>query len=537
MSKSLTYLLIISLSVFFHQSFIISQNYPCIINYFGTIELTPDISLEGTGLNIDTIEFWKAPDINESLMFVTAKNNALVEVWKYPFDENSELTSLTHSSFGDVAFVNGLQVDQEANLLFVAIGSPESCVSVFTLPNLQFVTEFNSNGAAYHSEPNLTLLKMTNDEKRLYVSANTIVYYHNVTDTSSSSFGEYIGSFSLPMEIETLQADNYYQNLIIPDENNKTGIYAYFPDGSPYPEFGANNFGSGVFQADAEGIWLNTCFSVQDGFFVVSDQINSLSEFEFFDRQFWHHLGTMKIAGVNKTDGIATFPYSSADYPMGLFAAIDSDNRTVLVNWDKIFSEIESNGGLPVELSFFIAEIINGNEIHLNWQTETEVDNYGFEIERASSLTTPRQDAWEMIGFVEGHGNSNSPKEYSFVDKNINSEKYSYRLKQLDTDGSFTYSDVVEIDLKLPDRFKLSQNYPNPFNPTTVINYQLPEAGKVTLSIYDILGNEVRILVNEERSAGNYEIEFNATGLPSGVYFYILRAGSFVESKKMLLLK
>jgi hypothetical protein len=186
---------------------------------------------------------------------------------------------------------------------------------------------------------------------------------------------------------------------------------------------------------------------------------------------------------------------------------------------------------LPVELNSFSAKL-SGNEIHLNWQTETEVDNYGFEIERNGF-----QEDWTKIGFVEGHGNSNSPKEYSFIDKNINSEKYAYRLKQIDTDGSFTYSDVVEIDLKLPDSFHLSQNYPNPFNPTTVINYQLPEAGKVTLSIYDILGNMVRTLVDEEKSAGNYKVEFDAAGLPSGVYFYILRAGSFVGSKKMLLLK
>ena len=190
-----------------------------------------------------------------------------------------------------------------------------------------------------------------------------------------------------------------------------------------------------------------------------------------------------------------------------------------------------TSAALPVELNSFSAKLVD-NEIHLKWQTETEVDNYGFEIERAGI-----ERNWTKIGFIEGHGNSNSQKEYSFIDKNLSSNNYAYRLKQIDTDGSFSYSKVVEIDMKLPDRFHLSQNYPNPFNPTTVINYELPEAGKVIISIFDILGNEVKLLINEELPAGNYKVEFDATGLPSGIYFYRLQAGDFIKTRQMLLLK
>ena len=148
-----------------------------------------------------------------------------------------------------------------------------------------------------------------------------------------------------------------------------------------------------------------------------------------------------------------------------------------------------------------------------------------------------------MIAFVQGHGNSNSPKYYSYSDKSINlSGKYLYRLKQIDIDGSYEYSDQVEVDLGLPSEFKLSQNYPNPFNPTTTISYSIPpnvkqETQEVKLTIYDVLGKKVATLVNQKQSSGNYQVQFDASSLPSGVYYYKLRAGNFVQIRKMMLLK
>lgn len=185
---------------------------------------------------------------------------------------------------------------------------------------------------------------------------------------------------------------------------------------------------------------------------------------------------------------------------------------------------------LPVELSAFTATV-KDNVVNLFWKTETEVSNYGFEIERVVN------DKWIKIGFVEGHGNSNSPKEYSFTDKNlIGGSKFQYRLKQIDTDGQFEYSDIVAVDI-IPDKFALFQNFPNPFNPTTTIRYQLPKESKVVLKIYDILGAEVSELINEKIEAGVYELEFNAKSLPSGTYIFWISADNFVETKKMVLMK
>ncbi len=125
-----------------------------------------------------------------------------------------------------------------------------------------------------------------------------------------------------------------------------------------------------------------------------------------------------------------------------------------------------------------------------------------------------------------------------FIDENVTSGTYKYRLKQIDFDGSFTYSNEIEVEVDFtPKEFVLYQNYPNPFNPKTVISYQLPVNGNVTLKVYDVLGNEVATLVNEEKQAGVYEVEFDGSSLASGMYLYKLQAGTFVQLKKMILIK
>ncbi len=188
---------------------------------------------------------------------------------------------------------------------------------------------------------------------------------------------------------------------------------------------------------------------------------------------------------------------------------------------------------LPVELISFYAET-EGNNIKLVWETATELNNYGFEIEQKFETGN-----WKKIGFIFGHGNSNSPKHYSFINKNPGYGKSFYRLKQIDFDGAFDYSDSVEVSsIKLiQDTFILKQNYPNPFNPETVISYQLLEFSNVELRVYDILGNKVATLINEEKHPGSYDIIFNASNYPSGVYYYQITIGKFSETRKMILLK
>lgn len=201
---------------------------------------------------------------------------------------------------------------------------------------------------------------------------------------------------------------------------------------------------------------------------------------------------------------------------------------------------------LPVELTTFKAESKMQN-VELSWTTATEVNNYGFEIQRSEvssqSSFDNSQSSFVKIGFVKGSGNSNLPKNYSFVDDNPLSGNASYRLKEIDNDGSVKYSNIVEASFMKPTVFSLSQNYPNPFNPTTTINYALPKESKVVLEVYNIMGQKTATLVNEEQQAGYYTVQFdiqqttNNKQLSSGIYFYIITAGNFTAVKKLLLLK
>ncbi len=203
---------------------------------------------------------------------------------------------------------------------------------------------------------------------------------------------------------------------------------------------------------------------------------------------------------------------------------------------DGYVATINTSSPLPIELTTFTA-LFKDAEVKLCWETATEINNYGFEIERQNSEYEIRAPKRQKIGFIQGYGNSNSPKYYSFIDNSIESGKYFYRLKQIHTDGLFKYSYVVEVNVDVANKFELSQNYPNPFNPSTTIEYSTLNESFVIIKVYDVLGKEITTLVNERNSTGNYTVNFNASNLSSGVYFYRMQAGSFVSAKKFILLK
>jgi hypothetical protein len=193
-----------------------------------------------------------------------------------------------------------------------------------------------------------------------------------------------------------------------------------------------------------------------------------------------------------------------------------------------------SNAALPVELVSFDYQLV-GKNVQLSWATASEINNAGFEVERRR---LSQNESWQKIGFVQGRGMTTERRQYAFVDANV-SGKTQYRLKQLDFDGQFEYSNILEVDAGLPKTFALNQNYPNPFNPTTVIAYQLPISGQVKLELFDVLGRKVSTLVNAQQGAGvqTYALNAQALNLSSGTYFYRLTAGGFTETKRMMLVK
>src|SRR3972149_7384985 len=188
---------------------------------------------------------------------------------------------------------------------------------------------------------------------------------------------------------------------------------------------------------------------------------------------------------------------------------------------------------LPVELTSFAASVKN-YAVHLNWETATEVSNYGFEVERSADKIN-----WTKVAFVNGHGNSNSPKQYSYTDSKISSGKYYYRLKQIDADGAFAYSKEVEVSTGvLLNDFVVEQNFPNPFNPTTTIKFGFKEPVSAKVIIYNALGSEVTTLFNEQTEAGKvYSIDFDGSQLASGIYYYSVSGGNYNSVKKMILMK
>jgi hypothetical protein len=188
---------------------------------------------------------------------------------------------------------------------------------------------------------------------------------------------------------------------------------------------------------------------------------------------------------------------------------------------------------LPVELAHFSSSF-SGRNVILNWSTYSEINNSGFEIEKNVSPT----NSWSRIGFVKGNGSVNILSEYSYVDKNLATGTYRYRLKQIDFNGNFEYFELPEaVTIGVPDKFFLEQNYPNPFNPVTTIVYGIPVSANVKLKVFDMGGREIKTIVNELKDAGYFTTKFDASGLASGAYFYRIESGNFVSVKKMVFLK
>ncbi|MFI5236993.1 MAG: T9SS type A sorting domain-containing protein [Ignavibacteriales bacterium] len=191
-----------------------------------------------------------------------------------------------------------------------------------------------------------------------------------------------------------------------------------------------------------------------------------------------------------------------------------------------------SDSPIPVELTSFTADVNNSGQVVLNWATATEINNQMFEVERRSEATE-----YFTIGYVEGAGTTTEPKYYTYTDRTVETGKYFYRLKQIDFDGRYEYSPEIEIDVNGVLSFNLEQNYPNPFNPSTSIKYSVPEAGSIRLSVFNIVGEEVAVLVDGFSQSGFFEVSFDASNLPSGVYLYKLQSENSVQLKKMVLLK
>ena len=230
--------------------------------------------------------------------------------------------------------------------------------------------------------------------------------------------------------------------------------------------------------------------------------------------------------------------YSSITYDAGtqieILSGADVCANDILINGSFSGGGTLCTGPLPVTLSEFTFST-DKNNVELKWKTVLEINNSGFDIERKSA---DPHAVWKKIGFVNGNGNTNEPKIYSYGDKNLPTGKYLYRLKQIDFNGNFEYFDLfTEIVIGKPKSFKLGQNYPNPSNPKSKIDFEIPEQNNVSIKVYNILGEEVAELMNETKEPGYYTVEFDGSSLASGTYFYRILSGNYTEIKKIVLVK
>ena len=255
------------------------------------------------------------------------------------------------------------------------------------------------------------------------------------------------------------------------------------------------------------------------------------------DSMSWGDTG-VKIDGTDISGNIS-FAYKA--YYLGPNKSVNLGD-TLAANFEDSFRlKYQINSWVPVELAFF--EVMNSEgKVVLEWMTQTETNNYGFEIQRKSQ----ENNTWDKIETIKGHGTTTTPHKYTYTDHNVTIGTYYYRLKQIDFDGSFEFSDEILVEIKPPTTFSLYQNYPNPFNPETVIRYRIPHLDQtkvsVELKIYNLLGDEVRTLVQKDQEAGYYSAKWDGKNnhgevVSAGTYIYQLRAGNFIKTNKMLLLR
>ena len=283
----------------------------------------------------------------------------------------------------------------------------------------------------------------------------------------------------------------------------------------------------------------NSLFKTTDGglnWIALSEVVGARKFFFFPDPVHWLTIGFSRYYITN--DYGNNWIEFTEDVPAGLVSFHSPINEVgYAVGNLGLILQYDDTTYTPVELTSFNGEATNKNVV-LTWSTSTETNNSGFEIERLQNYKTTKLQDWEKIGFVNGNGTTTEEQSYSFLDRNISSGVYKYRLKQIDFDGKSKYSKEIEVDVPAPALFSLEQNYPNPFNPETKISFTIPEETNVSIKLYDITGREIRVLVNEKKRPGYYTIKLKGGELSSGVYFYrLVTTSGYTAVKKLILLK
>ncbi|HEX9739479.1 MAG TPA: right-handed parallel beta-helix repeat-containing protein [Ignavibacteriaceae bacterium] len=447
------------------------------------------------------ISFNKIERCYEYGILINLDSNPLIEGNEIAFN-NTQATSAKNQ------VSTGLQGNNSPvirnNTIYGGESIPTGAISLWVSGGSNFSNSVIEGNIIYNNSFGITLLSSSNGIINAVIK-NNIIYNNNINPNalvSGSGININGSSFNQPV----ITGNELYGNWWGITIQNGTTVQA-----GPQPNIG--NLENGTTE--------------DDGWNIIYNNIQGTDVFDLYNNC------TNDIYAHNNDWRV----YDSLSIEQHIFHKADNSIHGLV-------KFIPFSNLIPVEITPLSATVY-GNDVVIVWVTITEENNAGFEIER-TRINTGTED-WIKLGFVIGNGTTTTIHSYSFNDNNLSNGMYVYRIKQIDFDGSLSNSSTIEIEINLPEQFSLEQNYPNPFNPATKIKYTIPEVnshlpggargGLVTLKIYDILGNEIAILVNEEKPAGEYEVEFNSVGLTSGVYFYQLKTNNFISTKKMILLR
>ena len=324
----------------------------------------------------------------------------------------------------------------------------------------------------------------------------------NVTDNSASKAGDYF--FNMGYAVSSSSFTYFCARLF-----------------AKITSAGVVNFGISNSSTSTTVVYSPTDYSTNSTYLIILKYKINQSGNDSLDM--W-----VKSSGVPSTEADAGAPDASNYTTLGQ----DSVNAIALRQGSSSRVSTLWSDALPVELTSFSAKQVDG-KVELIWQTATEKNNLGFEVQHSTDGKN-----FTKIAFVQGHGTTTKPSFYNYSDNAVSANVHYYRLKQIDLNGTYEYSKTVEANAFLPTQFSLEQNYPNPFNPSTTIKFTVAKSGITTLRIYNALGQEVTTLFNSQTEAGQiYSLNFNASNLASGIYFYQLKQGSQIQTEKMLLMK
>jgi 3-phytase len=513
-----------------------------VVNYYPQT-ITPTLELNAPGLSDqDDMCIWINAD-DHSLSTVIASDKGSNTLFVYDLSGNVLQTIDVPGMPGNIDIrynflLSGIPTDiigyndrDNGDIVFYKVDR--------TTRQLSFVSDFSDGGMSgdnygfclYHSPYSGKFYAIAS-------SNSTQMKQWELTDNGDETIGSVFkrtwdnGSGDIT---EGLVADDELGFLFAANEGE--GIYKYDAepdDPNPSGDLIAPT-GSNGLTADVEGITIYYTAS-GNGYLIASSQ--GSNNFKVYERQEPHNfVKTFSVSGVGSTDGIDVTNLSlGSSFPLGLFLCHDGTGSPYVIRgckWEDVQLDIDTTywDPTPVELNTFEVNIIDG-KAQLHWQTSSETNNLGFEIQRSKE-----ENNFVKIGFVPGYGTSSERHTYYFIDDSNLLGKVAYRLKQIDHDGSTEYSNIVEVNFPSPIDFLLAQNYPNPFNPSTKITVRIPIRTKIKLTVYDLLGNKVKELASGEYQAGTYEFDFEASGLPSGIYIYQIKSQEFSEAKKMIYLK